>query len=42
MIAELKTLLGSYDGSSWEAAYQRILFPEPAENQEKTSTVMKG
>jgi len=42
MIAELQTPLVPYDANRWEAAHQRILFPEPAEIQEKTSTVMKG
>jgi len=42
MIAELKTTLVPYNKNRWEAAYQRILFPEPAEIQEKTLTVMKG
>ena len=42
MIAELETVLVFYDGNHWDATYQSILFPEPAENQEKTLTVMKG
>ena len=35
MIAELETLLVSYGENHWDVTYQRILFPEPAENQEK-------
>jgi len=34
MIAELKTLLVPYNKDRLAAAYQRILFPEPAENQD--------
>jgi len=41
MIAELKTLLVPYNKNLWEAAYQRILFPEPAESQEKPLTAIK-
>ena len=35
MIAELETLLIPYDRNHWDATYQRILFPEPAEGKKK-------
>jgi hypothetical protein len=37
MIAELETLLVSYDGNHWDVTYQRILLPEPAEIEKKKS-----